>query len=116
MIPSSDARHLDPSGTSWDALPVEEVVAHFDGHGPWWLAGGYAIERFVGRALRPHGDIDVLVLRRDQLLVQQALAGWEWWAGDPPGTLRPWRPGEFLGAEVHDIWCRPGADEPWRVQ
>ena len=25
---------------------------------PWWIAGGYAIELFVGHAVRPHGDID----------------------------------------------------------
>lgn len=44
------------------------------------------------------------------------LAGWEWWAADPPGTLRRWAPGETLPAEVHDIWCRRSAAEPWRVQ
>jgi hypothetical protein len=83
---------------------------------PWWLAGGYAIELAVGRSWRAHGDIDVLVLRRDQLAVQDALSGWEWWAADPPGTLRPWRDGEILPAEVNDIWCRPGPDQPWRIQ
>jgi hypothetical protein len=83
---------------------------------PWWIAGGYAIECAVGRRLRDHGDIDVAVLRRDQLAVQRALAGWEWWAADPPGVLRPWRPGELLPVGVHDVWCRPRADRPWRIQ
>jgi hypothetical protein len=83
---------------------------------PWWLAGGYAIDMAAGRPLREHGDIDVLVLRRDQLAVQHALAGWEWWAADPPGTLRPWRHGEILPTTVHDIWCRPTHDHPWRIQ
>lgn len=82
---------------------------------PWWLAGGHAIELAAGRELRPHSDIDVLLLRRDQLAVQKALAGWEWWAADPPGTLRPWAPRETLPAGVHDIWCRP-AGRAWRVQ
>lgn len=83
---------------------------------PWWVAGGYAIELAVGAALRSHGDIDLLMLRRDQETVQQALSTWEWWAADPPGQLRPWRLGEALPLPVHDIWCRPGADQPWRVQ
>jgi hypothetical protein len=82
---------------------------------PWWLAGGHAIELAAGRELRPHGDIDVLLLRRDQLAVQEALAGWEWWAADPPGTLRPWQPQETLPPSVHDIWCRPD-DKAWRIQ
>ena len=80
---------------------------------PWWIAGGYAIELAVGQPVRDHGDIDVMVLRQDQIHVQDALHGWEWWAGDPPGTLRPWQPGEHLPAGVHDVWCRPGPGEPW---
>lgn len=101
----------------WDPLPLHQVTRLFSGLGvPWWIAGGHAVELAVGRSVRAHGDIDVLLLRRDQLAVQQALAGWELWAADPPGTLRPWAPGEVLGAGVHDIWCRPGPDWPWRVQ
>jgi hypothetical protein len=84
--------------------------------GPWWIAGGHAIELAVGRPVREHGDIDVMLLRRDQLHIQQALRGWEWWAADPPGTLRKWRPGERLPVGVHDIWCRPGPGAPWRIQ
>jgi hypothetical protein len=83
---------------------------------PWWIAGGFAIELAIGRPVREHGDIDVLVLRRDHLCIQQALRGWEWWAADPPGTLRPWQPRERLRAGIHDIWCRPGPAEPWRIQ
>ncbi len=102
---------------SWDPAPVGEVVARFSGlTSHWWVAGGFAIELAVGRPFRSHGDIDVLLLRRDQLVAQQALAGWEWWAADPPGSLRPWAAGEVLSQDVHDIWCRPGPDDPWRIQ
>ncbi|WP_067966020.1 nucleotidyltransferase domain-containing protein [Nocardiopsis trehalosi] len=101
----------------WSAAPLAEVARLFSGADrPWWVAGGHAVELAVGRRLREHGDIDVLVLRRDQALVQRVLSGWEWWAADPPGRLRPWRVGEELPAGVHDVWCRPGADAPWRVQ
>lgn len=48
--------------------------------------------------------------------MQRVLPGWQWHAADPPGTLRPWQSGEQLPVGVHDIWCRPGADEPWRIQ
>jgi hypothetical protein len=83
---------------------------------PWWVAGGYAIEFAVGEAFRDHGDLDVLLLREDQGAVQEVLPTWEWWAADPPGTLRPWAAGEILPPAVHDIWCRLGADQPWRIQ
>ncbi|MFF1921661.1 nucleotidyltransferase domain-containing protein [Streptomyces sp. NPDC058221] len=101
----------------WDPPPLAEAVRLLAPlRTPWWIAGGYAVELAVGRAFRDHGDIDILLLRGDQLAVQQVLPDWEWWAADPPGTLRPWRPGEILPPHVHDIWCRPGPAEPWRVQ
>jgi hypothetical protein len=55
----------------------------------WWVAGGYAIELAVGYPVRAHHDIDVLLLRRDQMIVQQALAGWEWWAADRIRSVSP---------------------------
>ncbi|WP_274919352.1 nucleotidyltransferase domain-containing protein [Streptomyces sp. WZ-12] len=110
-------RHLQAPFGRWEPAPPSEVRERFGGPGVrWWVAGGRAIELAVGRGLRPHGDVDVLLLRRDQLTVQQALAGWEWWAADPPGSLRPWARGEELPSGVHDIWCRPGPDRPWRIQ
>ncbi len=82
----------------------------------WWICGGYAIDAFVGRALREHGDFDVGVLRRDQLAVQEHLRDWDLQAADPPGTLRPWAPGEFLGEHVHTAWARRARGKPWEVQ
>ncbi|WP_433179425.1 nucleotidyltransferase domain-containing protein [Actinoallomurus sp. CA-150999] len=82
----------------------------------WWVAGGYAIELAAGRRLRDHGDIDVMLLRPDQIHLHGVLRGWEHWAADPPGVLRPWEPAETLPQAVHDVWCRPGPDEPWRIQ
>jgi len=82
----------------------------------WWIAGGWAIDLFVGRQTRPHGDCDVLVLRRDQLAAQEHLTGWDLYASDPRGTLRPWLDCEFLPVGVHDIWCRRGSNEPWAFQ
>lgn len=110
------AHEADPQGR-WEPLSLNEVhelLAVLDT--PWWIAGGYAIELAVGTPLRTHGDVDVLMLRRDQLAVQRALAGWEWWAAEPPGQLRRWEPGEVLPAAVHDIWCRPAPDRPWALQ
>jgi hypothetical protein len=85
---------------------------------PGWIAGGYAIELAVGRELRPHGDLDVLVLRRDQALVRGLLTGWDLFVADPPGVgrLRPWRSGEALQPPLHDIWCRRTPESPWSVQ
>jgi hypothetical protein len=101
----------------WEAASLSDAAAVFSpAPVSWWIAGGYAIELAVGHAFREHEDIDVLLLRRDQLTVQEVLPAWEWWAADPPGTLRPWERSEILPADVHDIWCRPGPSEPWQLQ
>ena len=84
---------------------------------PWWITGGYAIDAFVGRFdRRPHADIDIGLLARDQAAVRSCLARWDFHCGDPPGTLRPWRPGELLQEPIHDVWARERPGEPWRFQ
>lgn len=54
----------------------------------WSVADGYAIELAVGHRIRDHGDINVMMLRPDQLHLHGALRGWECWAVDPPSALR----------------------------
>lgn len=101
----------------WQPLGVAAVAALFAKlPAPWWIAGGWALDLFLGRQTREHGDIDVLALRRDQLAVQAQLGGWDLHAADPPGTLRPWLSHEWLEPPIHDIWCRPAAAAPWALQ
>lgn len=98
--------------------PEDVAVVFARADFPWWIAGGYAIELAVGRELRAHSDLDVLVLRRDQALVRDCLADWNLYVADPPGQaeLRPWRSGEILQQPLHDIWCRRAPGAPWSVQ
>ena len=107
----------EESQKPWAPLSPGEIALVFAAATfPWWIAGGHSIEHFVGRPLRRHGDIDVLVLAKDRARVRSFLAEWECWAADPPGTLRPWVTGEELGVGVHDVWCRAAAGGPWRFQ
>ena len=83
----------------------------------WWIAGGYAIDAFVGQLdRRPHGDIDVGLLARDQDAIRAVLAGWDLHCADPPGELRPWHHGEVLAEPIHDVWVREHPEGPWRLQ
>lgn len=101
----------------WSPLsPAAVKVLMGDADRLWLVAGGWAIDLFVDRQTRTHADIDVLVLRADQDLIQQRLHGWHIHAADPPGALRRWLPGETLPTSVHDIWCSPDGDGPWRLQ
>jgi hypothetical protein len=33
---------------------------------PWWVTGGWAIDLAVGQVTRPHDDVDVVLLERDE--------------------------------------------------
>jgi len=103
---------------TWDPLEPSEVAGLLEACCPrWWIAGGYAIDAFVGRFdRRPHDDIDVGLLAWDQALIRGCLEGWDWHCADPPGHLRPWRPNEVLQEPIHDVWARERVNGPWRLQ
>jgi hypothetical protein len=102
----------------WQPLPLDDVRRIFSGAPfTWALAGGYAIEQFLGEAIREHSDTDVVVFRDEQLVLQRwLLPGWSLWAADPPGTLRPWREHEFLPYGIHDIWGHRQENQAWELQ
>ncbi|MEU4586584.1 amino acid transporter [Kitasatospora aureofaciens] len=115
----SDANTNVPAQGRWAPLSpqgVAELLAGADF--PWWIAGGYAIELAVGETYREHGDLDVLVLHRDQARVRRHFGGWDLFLADPPGgkTLHAWPTGRGVPGRVHDVWCRRAPDEPWSVQ
>lgn len=82
---------------------------------PWWIAGGWALELHAAMAhdppIRPHADLEIAVLRRDQRALFEQLAGWQIWTVVRPGVLEPWD-GAALPADVHQLWARRGSSLP----
>lgn len=114
---SADDRTIPEHERPWDPLSVPAVAELFRGTPfRWWIAGGHAIELAVGRPIRTHDGVDVLVLRDDLPAVRTHLAAWDCLMADPPGSLRPWPVGEPVPPTAHDIWCREHATAPWRFQ
>ena len=108
-----DLGHLGP----WQPLSVTEADSIFRGLPVvWWVAGGWAVDAFLGYQSREHGDLDVTILRRDQLTVQGHLANWELHAAVGGGKLSPWQAGYELPPAVHDVWCRRDKTAPWSLQ
>ena len=80
---SQNARVLAP-------VAVAEVMSEV---GVWWaVAGGWAIDLWLGEQTRDHHDVEVVVRRSDQSVIHEALGPrWELWCLDPPGTgWRTW--------------------------
>jgi hypothetical protein len=73
----------------------------------WGVAGGWAIDLFLDRVTREHQDIEVAILREDQLMLQEHLASHGWsFECVHGGRLSPWPIGESLQWPSHEIWCR----------
>jgi hypothetical protein len=100
----------------WQPLSVDEVATLLDGLPVrWWIAGGQAIDLFVGSPTRHHQDVDVAVLRSDQLTVQAHLNGWDLHIAHN-GRLTRWARGQLLATHEHGIWARPNPASPWRFE
>ncbi len=101
----------------WSPLSPLDVQGIFkDADFPWWIAGGYAIEDFVGHSYREHDDIDILVLRSDLQKIREKMKAWQMCPSDPPGTLREWKDNEVLPDSVRDIWGRKSSESDWAFQ
>jgi hypothetical protein len=77
--------------------------------GSWWVAGGWALDLHIAAAHRSHQDVDIAVLRRDQLELQRYLTGWSL-CKVVGGKQLPWLPGEQLALPVHQIEARKDDD------
>ena len=109
----------------WECLELDEVKSMLDPVGkPWWVAGGIALELFLGKMTRPHHDVDVAILRKDQLEFQRHLSDWElWiptgeWAGEPEKSFAlflPWKPGERQ-LDTSQAWCKRSPNESWAFE
>ncbi len=85
--------------SEWEPLRPADAAELLGGlEVPWWIAGGWALDLFAGRGLRPHEDLDVMVLRRDVDRVVAALPGWE------------------LDDKGNSVWARPRGAARWHLE
>ena len=72
---------------------------------PWFVAGGWALDLFVGKNTRTHSDLDLGILRQDQRALQNFLVGWDLEKAIN-GVFHPWKEGEELNLPVHEIHAK----------
>lgn len=83
---------------------------------PFWIAGGYALELFVGEPYRAHADLDIVVPRSAQQKLRTSLSEYAFYAADPPGQLRAWPDAEFLVKPIEDVWVKEQEGGPFVFQ
>jgi len=89
-----------------DSTPVLRASCLMAGfEPPWWIAGGWAIDLFLGRVSPEHHDLEIALLRRDQDRLRRHLRGWSfrWVVPEPGGGSHDWRREECLVSPVHEV-------------
>jgi hypothetical protein len=100
----------------WQPMTIVEVAARFDGSDiDWWIAGGQAIDLFLGWETRPHADLDVEMFRRDRSVLFDIFEGWDFHVASE-GSLVPWTDPPELADSIFGIWLRPTPSQPWQVE
>lgn len=88
-----------------DVIQAVKVLADYDRL--WAVCGGWAIDLFLNCVTRPHKDVDFVILRKDQFVIQEYLLSRDWTLEKAVnGQLIPWQASEWINLPVHTIWCK----------
>jgi hypothetical protein len=63
-----------------DVARVVALMTKFPGQ--WALCGGWAVDAWLGKVSREHGDVDIAIFEDDQLALRDLLPGWQMVAHD----------------------------------
>ena len=95
----------------FDPSRLSSLMRSFDA--PWWVAGGRALDLWMGRRTRAHQDVDVAILRGGQKQLHKAFGGWELYYATTDHRLLPYRSECWLEEPLHGVWVRPASGAPW---
>ena len=76
---------------------------HVDVPPPWALAGGWAVDAWLGRVTRDHLDVDIAVFANDHQALLEHFAGWQLIGHDEGMTNQ----GALISGTVARWSCRP---------
>ena len=69
---------------------------------PWYIAGGWAIDLFIGHPTRPHKDVEIALFRQDQFSLRSHLPAWRFFK-IAAGQVHPWSADERLSLPIHEL-------------
>ncbi|WP_231263205.1 nucleotidyltransferase domain-containing protein [Nocardioides alpinus] len=98
----------------WLPRTPRDVATLMQGYGgPWWIAGGWAVEAFTG-VPRDHDDVDPSIPRGDVAALRDHLRGrLDVWQADD-GLLRPMvEETDTISDTCENLWLRPSGADPW---
>lgn len=82
---------------------------------PWWIAGGWALDLYLGRVTRTHKDLDIGIFRHDAENLRAALPDWDFFEAKN-GVLSPLAAGDAPRASVNSLWCKRTNGSQWELE
>jgi hypothetical protein len=86
---------------------VFPLMRGFEAH--WCVAGGWALDLFLGHVTRSHEDLELAIFRPDQERLRQHLRGWRF-QKVVEGRLMDWPAVEELTLSIHEIHAQSTKD------
>jgi Aminoglycoside-2''-adenylyltransferase len=104
-----------PGLDAWDAWRPEVVADRLDRCDvPWAIAAGWAVDLFVGRETRAHGDLEIAVPAHRFAEVRGRFGDCDFFiVGD--GRVTPLEAGAVPTDERHQTWALERASRRWRL-
>jgi hypothetical protein len=81
----------------------------------WWVAGGWALDLFLGKVTREHKDLDIGIFRKDATSVLEALPDWEFFEAKD-GELTQLVQGYAPRPDVNSLWCKRTDSSQWEFE
>jgi hypothetical protein len=106
---------VEPDLSKWDAWEPAEVARRLARvAAPWYVAGGWAIDLFLGTRRREHEDTEIAVPQERFDEVARALAGHDLFVVGS-GRVWPLEGARETLAGTHQTWVRERGSGLWRL-
>lgn len=79
---------------------LNSILGHYEGF--WAVAGGWAIDFYLEKKTREHKDIEIVIWRDEQQLLQSYFSSWEG-TYYQKGVPFEWKKGEMLQLPIHEL-------------
>jgi hypothetical protein len=104
---------FEPDLDAWEAWRPEEAARRLTGvEAPWYVAGGWALDLFLGGQRREHEDLEIGVPRERFGEFAAALGDVDLFVAGSDGL---WPLTETAMATHHQTWVRERATGKWRL-
>lgn len=109
---------MQPAGVDdrWSGMTPRDVIRVMVGFRKrWWIAGGWALDLYLGGESREHADIDISCFRSDVSALRTHLDGWECYTA-VDGVLSYLDIETPVPDDVHTLWSRERGAHAWGIE